>query len=137
MQSIFNATLNGCDMRVKLFLLAMILLFGTSSFAQSPVQEVGDEKEPEMRAELVRLVRDDQNVRGEFAWYRREHGQLGIDDKTLNEKLNNDSELKKGFMAIVLRMQEGDDHRLLRMKEIIAKYGWPGKSLVGTEAAGA
>jgi len=32
-------------------------------------------------------------------------------------------------------MQESDDSRLLRMKEVIAKYGYPGRSLVGYEAA--
>jgi hypothetical protein len=124
-------------MRVSFWLLGMILAFGTSSFAQSPVQEVGDEKEPELRAELVRLVIEDQNIRGEYDKYRKAHGLFSIDDKTLNEKLNNDPEMKKELLAIIRRMQESDEHGLVRMKEIIAKYGWPGKSLVGTEAAGA
>jgi hypothetical protein len=123
-------------MRVKLLLLAMILLFETSAVAQSAVQEVGDEKQPELRAELVRLVIDDQNVRAEYDKFRRAHGLL-VDDKTLNEKLNNDPELKKDLLAIIRRMEETDEHGLLRLKEIIAEYGWPGKSLVGTEAAGA
>jgi hypothetical protein len=126
----------GVVMRVIFWLLGMILLFGGSSLAQSPVQEVGDEKEPELRAELVRLVIQDQNIRGEYDKYRKAHGLFSIDDKTLNEKLNNDPEMKKELLAIIRRMQESDEHGVLRMKEIIAKYGWPGKSLVGTEAAG-
>ncbi len=68
-------------------------------------------------------------------YFRREHGLFGIDNKRLNEKLNNDPALKKEFLALALRMQELDDSRLIRMKEIVAKYGWPGRSLVGTEAA--
>lgn len=108
-----------------------VMLFGASS---SPAQEVGDEKEPTLRAELVRLVKEDQDIRGEFDKFRRQHS-LFIDDKSLNERLNNDPELKKGFLTIANRMQEHDASGMLRMKEIVAKYGWPGRSLVGTEAA--
>lgn len=123
-------------MKVRRLLLTMILLVGTSSFAQSPIQEYEDEKEPELRAELVRMVTDDQNIRGEFDKFRRAHG-LFVDNKTANEKLNNDPELKKGFLSIATRMQLGDEVRLIRIKQIFAQYGWPGRSLVGTEAAAA
>ncbi len=119
-------------MRGRLTLVMIAMLFGASS---SLAQEVGDEKEPTLRAELLRLVKEDQEIRGEFNKFRREHGLFGIDNKRLNEKLNNDPALKKEFLALALRMQELDDSRLIRMKEIVAKYGWPGRSLVGTEAA--
>jgi len=119
-------------MRLRLTLVMVAMLFGASS---SVAQEVGDEKEPELRAELMRLVKDDQKIRGEFNKFRREHGLFGIDNKSLNEKLDKDSALKKEFDDLALQMQQFDDGRLVRMKEIIAKYGWPGRSLVGTEAA--
>ena len=32
-------------------------------------------------------------------------------------------------------MIQGDAKRTIRFKEIVAKYGWPGKSLVGTDGA--
>ncbi len=121
-------------MKRRLTLVMVAMLFGASS---SVAQEVGDEKEPELRAELMRLVKDDQDIRGKFNGFRKERGLFGIDNKTLNEKLNNDPELKKEFLALANRMQELDDSRLLRMKEIITKFGWPGRSLVGTEAAAA
>jgi hypothetical protein len=119
-------------MRGRLTLVMIAMLFGAAS---SLAQAVGDEKESELRAELMRLVKDDQNIRGEFNKFRREHGLFGIDNRSLNEKLNNDAPLKKEFQALALRMQELDDRGLLRMKEVVAKYGWPGRSLVGTEAA--
>ncbi len=125
-------TLNEGYMRLRLTLVMVAMLFGASS---SVAQEVGDEKEPELRAELMRLVKDDQKIRGEFNKFRREHGLFGIDNKSLNEKLDKDSALKKEFQDLALQMQQFDDGRLVRMKEIIAKYGWPGRSLVGTEAA--
>src|SRR6266849_3257008 len=119
-------------MRRKTLLAIIVMLVAASSLLG---QEVGDEKEPELRAELMRLVKDDQKIRGEFNKFRREHGLFGIDNKSLNEKLDKDSALKKGFQDLALQMQQFDDGRLVRMKEIIAKYGWPGRSLVGTEAA--
>ena len=108
------------------------MLFGASS---SLAQEVGDEKEPELRAELIRLGKEDQDIRGGINRFRKEHGLWGIDNKTMNEKMNNDEPLKKAFLAYAQLMNQLDDNRLLRMKEIVAKYGWPGRSLVGTEAA--
>jgi hypothetical protein len=84
---------------------------------------------------LLQLGTDDQNIRGEYDTSRRAHGLFGIDNKTLNEKLNNDPELKKGMLFIALRMELADDVRRIRMKQIIAKYGWPGRTLVGPEAA--
>jgi hypothetical protein len=41
-----NAILRRGNTKLRILLLAMILLTGASSFAQSPVQEFGDEKEP-------------------------------------------------------------------------------------------
>ena len=110
----------------------IVMLFGASSLFS---QAVGDEKEPELRAELLRLVKQDQEIRGEFNKFRKERGLFGIDNKTLNEKLDNDPALKKEFQSLATRMQEFDDSRLLRLKEIVTKYGWTGRSLVGFEAA--
>jgi hypothetical protein len=120
-----------------LMVLSAVLFLCLAGKAQSPVNEVGDEKEPELRKELVKMVVDDQNIRGEFDKFRRARGLFGIDNKTLNEKLNADPQLKKDFFEITMRMNEGDKARTARIKEIVNTYGWPGRSLVGTEASGA
>ncbi|MBX7218831.1 MAG: hypothetical protein K1Y36_02710 [Blastocatellia bacterium] len=39
--------------------------------------------------------------------------------------------------AILTKMQEVDARNTSRMEEILKKYGWPGKSLVGKDGAGA
>lgn len=123
-------------MRGRLTLVMIVMFFGAlSGRAQSPVREVGDEKEPELRAELIRMAAEDQQMRGDFDRYRRSHGLSDLDEKSLNEKLNKNAKLKKGFQAISLWLREGEDARLLRMKQILVKYGWPGRTLVGTEAA--
>ena len=123
-------------MSVRLMLIFFVMFLGAlSAHAQSPVEEVGDEKEPKLRVELLQLVRDDQNVRAEFDQYRKRHGLLGIDEKALNEKLNKNPKLKEGFQALSLRLQESEDAGLFRVKQILVKYGWPGRTLVGTEGA--
>jgi hypothetical protein len=95
----------------------------------------GDKEEPGPREELMRLAKDDQDIRGKFDKLRTEHGLWGMDDKTLDEKLNNNPELKKEYMALSIQMQELNDSSLLPLKRILVKYGWPGRSLVGTDAA--
>jgi hypothetical protein len=122
------------NMKRRLTMVMIVMFFCASS---SLAQAVGEEKEPELRAELLRFVKQDQEIRGEFNKFRKERGLFGIDNKTANEKLDGDAALKKEFFALSNRMQESDKSRLLRMKEIIAKYGWPGRSLVGWEAAAA
>jgi len=107
-------------MKGRLTLVMLVMFVGVVLVpAQSPVQEVGDEKEPELRKELVRMVKEDQDTREEFNTYRREHG-LMVDNKTANEKLNSDSALKEGFQALARRMQAGDEKRTRRLKEIVA-----------------
>jgi hypothetical protein len=117
--------------------LATVLFLQIAHSAQSPVNEVGDEQYPELRKELVKMAVDDQNVRGEFDKFRRARGLYGLDNKTFNEKLNADADLKRDSMEVSMRMNEGDKARLVRLKEIVNTIGWPGRSRVGTEAAGA
>src|ERR1700741_111281 len=95
--------------RLTLIMIAMIpICLGASS----SVAQVGDEKDPDLRVELLRMVKDDQDIRGKFNGFRRERGLFGIDNKTANEKLNNDPELKKEFMALANQLQESDNSRL-------------------------
>jgi Family of unknown function (DUF6624) len=122
-------------MRGKLVLLTAAIFFGALLLpTKSSAQEVGDEKEPELRAELVGMVKEDQDSRGEYDTFRKNHG-LMVNNKTFNEMLNRDPALKEATLAISGRMLQGDYKRTSRFKEIVGKYGWPGRSLVGTEAA--
>lgn len=71
---------------------------------------IGD---PALREELLAMVQEDQDVR--MAWIAK---GLKTDDKDMADKLR----------AV-------DTKHVARMKEIVAKVGWPGKSLVGLEAS--
>src|SRR5688500_10831009 len=106
----------------KLVAIVALLLFGSVAPAQSPVNEIGDEKEPELRKELVKMVLEDQNVRGEYWKFIRARGLVGLSNKNVNEKLDSDAALKKEFQEIANRMTEGDRTRVARLKEIVTKY---------------
>ena len=124
-------------MHKLLIVLSAFLFLYVTVPAQSPVNEIGDEKEPELRKELVKMVVDDQNIRGEFDKFRRARGVWGLDNKSANAKMDADPQLKKDYLEIAFRMGDGDRARTARIKEIVNTYGWPGRSLVGTEASGA
>jgi hypothetical protein len=74
-------------------------------------------KNAELRQELLRRMRADQDAR-----------------KAVIPHLE-----KKGAEAEAAnkRLQEIDRDNTARMQEIITRYGWPGKSLVGTDGANA
>ena len=123
-------------MRLRSWLAILVMLLGSvSSLSQTPAQKVA-EKEPELRKELERMVKEDQDIRGEFDRWRKTNG-LMVNNKIYNEKMNSDPALKAAGLDITGRMIRGDHGRTLRLKEIVARYGWPGKSLVGIEGRSA
>lgn len=68
--------------------------------------------DPALRAELLELRDADQAVRAKLS------GQIAKPDP-----------------AVVQEVEEADARSRARMKEIVAKHGWPGKSLVGEDGA--
>jgi hypothetical protein len=124
-------------MHKLLIVLSAVLIIQAAGRAQSPVNEIGDEKEPELRKELVKMAVEDQNIRGDFDKFRRARGLFGLNNKDANAKMDADPQLKKDYLEIAFRMGDGDRARTARLKEIVNTYGWPGRTLVGTEAAGA
>ena len=69
--------------------------------------------------EIIEMAREDQDVRREFIACLRESGRAEA----------------PGDLA--RRMAEVDARNIARLKQIVARQGWPAISLVGKEAAGA
>ncbi|HEX5634204.1 MAG TPA: DUF6624 domain-containing protein, partial [Gemmatimonadales bacterium] len=65
-----------------------------------------------LRAELVRMGREDQAARDGF-------GAAVASDDT----------------AFARRLMQGDSARTARLREIVRRHGWPGRSLVGEDGA--
>jgi heme-degrading monooxygenase HmoA len=86
--------------------LFVILFVATSAFGQCETA-----KDKSLCADLLAIEKRDQDIR-----------------KSIGGNFQN--------IAAVAEMQKIDREDLARVEAIIARYGYPGKSLVGTEAAG-
>jgi hypothetical protein len=86
-------------------LVLLILLGGVAAAKETKVQD------PALRKEILALVDEDQAVRNDL--------------------------IKKGFkdQKALERMRAVDKKSTARMKEIVAKLGWPGNRLLGEEGA--
>jgi hypothetical protein len=112
-------------MKPKLF--SLLLLLFTLSYGKTPGADQPGAKpanEP-LRKELLRLMEEDQGARKKFIeWLSRQ----------------SKGDMKKdlaGDQPIARSIREIDKKNIARMKEIVDKYGWPGKSLVGVDGANA
>jgi heme-degrading monooxygenase HmoA len=88
--------------------LLVALFVASAAFAQRP--ECHDARNEALCAELLSIERRDQSVRA----------------AAMADSQN---------IALISEMNKTDREDLARVEAIIAKYGWPGKSLVGANAA--
>lgn len=86
--------------------------------------------QPDLAQEFMERVQDDQSVRVEFMQFMADHGEKGqVKPESLSD------ELKKEFEGLQKRFRETDAYNRDFLKQVIEKYGWPGKSLVGRGAS--
>jgi hypothetical protein len=100
-----------------------------SSVVEPPAPGV---KEPALRNELLSREKEDAAVRAEYQAFREKNGLLGPDEQ---ERKKKNPDLAKGAYEIAVRMGKVDEANRLRMQAVVAKHGWPGKSLVGADGA--
>jgi hypothetical protein len=98
----------------------ILSLFGTSAALRADDAPPKDEK---LRAELVERVEEDQKARKQLIDLQ---ARLGSKDAVA---------AKKEVEVATKKVQEIDAKNTARMKEVVDKHGWPGKSLVGTEGS--
>jgi uncharacterized protein DUF6624 len=82
-------------------------------------------KDETLRQELLQRMQDDQDARKLIGALLTKH--KGVDP----------DEIKKMDLPVVKRMNEIDHKNTDRIKQIVKQFGWPGKSLVGTDGANA
>jgi hypothetical protein len=111
--------------------LTDIVLMGILlAYQSSPEPARGPEpREPQLAQELRKRVVEDQNVR-----------QLAVDfliAHKINDGVLDELEPKAAaeFQALQKRFEEVDRQNLKWLKAIVARHGWPGKSLVGGQGA--
>ena len=95
---------------------AVVVCFAMNCFGQSSATNDLPTTAPahaDLRRELLRMAEKDQEIRKQISTWTSDR----IDEK------------------VVAEMIEIDRRNTNRLKQIIAEYGWPGKSLVGTDGA--
>ena len=97
--------------RILIFSVFLLFMLGSQNVVkgQEPV------KAPDMRDELLNRFKNDQDIRNEVSKKVGNGGILPKDDEALWEKI--------------------DTENTARMKELINKHGWLGKSMVGEDGS--
>jgi hypothetical protein len=118
--------------RIPVFL--WLTLAGVSSAADEPKSPAV--KEPELRLELLRRAKADQDVRGAVAQWMKQFGDSEpADEATFEASL--DAARKAEFQRFAETMKRIDQENTERLGEIIERYGWPTSTLVGKDGANA
>ncbi len=111
---------------VNLLLSVLVAADGPS---RCPNADKTRAKEPKIRNELLVMMHRDQNARSRmlkaFGDSGFSIGQLKFSDQKVRMTIEAESKL----------LAEIDRKNRVRLAEIIERFGWPGKSLVGTEGA--
>jgi len=105
---------------VKAISLQLILLLSFSNLAY-PQDTSATQLNQSLRDELLKMQSDDQEYRGEV-------------DKIRALSLTAD-EKQKRVAALMEKQVRLDKRNIRRLVQIINKYGWPGRSLVGKEGS--
>jgi hypothetical protein len=87
-------------------------------------------REPALRAELLDMEKEDLDIRNSVI---KEFAAKGMPFG--GSKPITDPAMVKAFLEPTRKMNEVDKKHRMRLKEIVKKYGWPGKSLVGKDGA--
>jgi len=107
----------------------LVLMLVSSSIAIVNRTQQGDEalpvKNTALQTELLRMKAEDQKYRDELFSHMKRMSSSGTDRASVE------------FTALVKRQDEIDARNMRRLEEIIEQHGWPGRSLVGEEAANA
>lgn len=103
-------------MRIRSVFILMLLVSSTPIHGLARDAGIA----PALQNELLRMRAEEQNLRARWhSFMRREPG----------------SPMPPEGMALLDQQEKNDRRNIARLEEIIQRHGWPGKSLVGEEAA--
>ena len=107
--------------------LLLVVFVGTRT---APVlMQTESVKDPELLKEIKKRFKEDQDARQALIAFMAKHQIQGI----VAAKL--DGAVQTEFMKLNQKVVEIDKSDTAWMKDVVAKHGWPGKSLVGREGA--
>lgn len=113
--------IDGCTFCfMKAISLQLIVLLSFCGLVYAQDNSAGRINQP-LRQELLKMLEDDQK-------YRNEVGE--VEKMTLPP-----DEMQKRVSALWEKQNEVDRRNIKRLAQIINKYGWPGRSMVGREGS--
>ncbi len=107
----------------KSFLLLLLLVLWTNSPLSAQNADDGAAQYKALRQELIKRGNEDQKYRDELATLMKE--LAGADGERV----------MKSFVALIKKQNKIDKRNMKRLEEMIARYGWPTKRMVGKEAS--
>jgi hypothetical protein len=112
--------------------LVLTLAAGLLIAADRPKDRSPAVKEPALRRELLAMAKQDQDARFAYLAWTRKKGVIDPDPKLIK-----DPKLAKEVRQQARKFGKVDHKNRKRMKQIVARYGWPGKGMVGRDGANA
>lgn len=117
-------------------LILLLSLSMTGSAVGADVKSASAVQEPQLREELLRRAKDDQKVRGDVTQWMMQFGNSEFADPAAFEARLRPAQ-KAEFEQFRTSMVRIDAENTKRLGEIIDRFGWPTKRLVGADGANA
>lgn len=117
----------------RIHVIIWLVLIGVSSAADDPKRP--PVREPELRVELLRRAKADQDARAAIVKWMSQHGGGVADEAAFEESL--DASRKAEFEQFAATMRRVDTENTKRLGDIVDRHGWPTYSLVGKDGANA
>jgi len=119
-------------MERRIPVILWLTLAGVSNAADEP--KAPPVKGPELRAELLRRAKADQDVRGAITGWMMQFGNSEVVDEAAFEA-SLDATRKAEFRQFGDTMRRIDTENTGRLGEIVERHGWPTYTLVGKDGA--
>jgi hypothetical protein len=114
------------------FGIVLLALAGVSKADDAPTPPCV--KEPELRLELIRRAKVDQDARHAITKWMQEFGNDdAVDEATFEASL--DAPRKAEFKQLADTLQRTDKENTDRLGKIVEQFGWPTHTLVGKDGA--
>jgi hypothetical protein len=117
---------------MRYLISSLAILLGATFAAADDAPQSNSAKEPELRLELLRRVKVDQDARMALVAWKKERGYVdAVDVAALSP------ELKAEYDKLSTALTQADRANTERLSAIVEQHGWPTNSLVGADGANA
>ena len=117
---------------MKRFITTWVLCLSALSAHAADNPRHADVQDPELRRELLRRTKVDQNARIAITNWLGEQGANGALDKDHRTAKQNEE-----FEKLAAAARKADNENTAWLKQVVENHGWPTRTLVGNDGASA